>query len=63
MPMAKLYAYLLEKKLVTPLFAKPRNGPPPLGFDLSKKCKHHFLAKKAYLERFLAIKELNLRSH
>ena len=42
MPMAKLYAYLLEKKLVTPLFAKPKDDPSPLGFDPSKKCEHYF---------------------
>ena len=44
MPMANLYAYLLERKLVTLLFLRPKEGPPP-GFDLSKKCKHHFRAK------------------
>ena len=50
MPIAKLYAYLLEKKLVTPLFAKPRDGPPLPGFDPSKKCEHHFGAKGHTLE-------------
>ena len=42
MPMAKLYAYLLEKKLVTLIFMKPRDGPPLPGFNPSKKCEHHF---------------------
>ncbi|KAL0004877.1 hypothetical protein SO802_012438 [Lithocarpus litseifolius] len=42
MPMAELYAYLLEKKLVTLIFTKPKDGPPLPGFDPSKKCKHHF---------------------
>ncbi|KAL0010901.1 hypothetical protein SO802_006009 [Lithocarpus litseifolius] len=37
MPMAKLYAYPLEKKLVTPIFAKLKDGPHLLGFDPSKK--------------------------
>ena len=50
MPMAKLYAYLLEKKLVTPIFAKPRVGLSLLGFDPSKKCEHHFRAKGHTLE-------------
>ena len=45
MPMAELYAYLLEKKLVTPIFAKPRDGPPLLSFDPSKKCEHDFMVK------------------
>ena len=42
MPVVELYAYLLEKKLVTPLFAKPRDSPPLPGFDSSKKCEYHF---------------------
>ena len=50
MPVAKLYAYLLEKKLVTPIFVKPRIGLPLLGFDPSKKCEHHFRAKGHTLE-------------
>ena len=45
MPMADLYAYMLERKLVTLMFSRPREGPPSLGFDLSKKCEHHFGAK------------------
>ena len=45
MPMADLYAYLLERKLVTPMFYKPREGPSSFGFDPSKKCEHHFGAE------------------
>ena len=56
MPMAKLYAYLLEKKLVTPIFAKPRVGPPLLGFDPSKKCEHHFRAEGHTLEEFVHLR-------
>ena len=50
MPMAKLYAYLLEKKLVTLIFMKPRDGPPLPGFNPSKKCEHHFGVKGHTLE-------------
>ena len=50
MPMAKLYAYLLEKKLVTPIFARPRDSPPLPNFDLSKKCEHQFGAEGHSLE-------------
>ena len=42
MPMAELYAYLLEKKLVTLIFARLKDGPPLPGFDPSKKWEHHF---------------------
>ena len=42
MPMVDLYAYLLERKLVTSMFARPKEGPLPLGFNSSKKCEHHF---------------------
>ena len=42
MPLADLYTYLLERKLVTPVFYGPREGPLVLGFDSSKKCEHHF---------------------
>ena len=56
MPMAELYAYLLEKKLVTPIFAKPRVGPPLLGFDPSKKCEHHFRAEGHTLEEFVHLR-------
>ena len=45
MPMAELYAYLLKKKLVTPVFVKLRDCPPSPSFDTSKKCEHHFGAK------------------
>ena len=48
--MAALYAYLLEKKLVTPISARPRDGPPLLGFNPSKKCEHHFGAEGHTLE-------------
>ena len=50
MPMVELYAYLLEKKLMIPLFIKPRNSPFLPGFDSSKKCEHHFGAKGHTLE-------------
>jgi len=50
MPMAELYAYLLGRKLVTPMFYKPREGLPSLGFDPSKKCEHHSRAKGHTLE-------------
>ena len=42
MPMANLYAYLLERKLVTTIFLRPREGPSLPNFDLSKKYEHHF---------------------
>ena len=42
MPMVDLYVYLLERKLVTLMFAKPRERPLPPDFDMSKKCEHHF---------------------
>ena len=45
MPMAELYAYLLEKKLVTPIFVRSRDGPPLPNFYPSKKCEHYFGAK------------------
>ena len=45
MPMADLYAYLLERKLVTPMFSRLREGPPLPNFDPSKKCEHHFRAE------------------
>ena len=50
MPMAELYAYLLEKKLMTPIFAKPRDDPPLPYFDPFKKCEHHFRAEWHTLE-------------
>ena len=48
--MAELYAYLLEKKLMTPIFAKPRDDPPLPYFDPFKKCEHHFRAEWHTLE-------------
>lgn len=57
MPMANLYAYLLERKLVTPLFLRPRKGPPPPGFDLSKKCEHHFGAEGHTLEECFQLRD------
>ena len=48
MSMTDLYAYLLERKLVTLVF--PREGPLVPGFDLSKKYEHHFGAKGHTLE-------------
>ena len=42
MPMVEHYAYLLQKKLMTPVFARPRDGLPLPSFDPSKKCEHHF---------------------
>lgn len=56
MPMVELYAYLLERKLVTPLFAKPRDGPSPPYFDLSTKCEHHFGAKGHTLEECVQLR-------
>ena len=48
--MAEHYAYLLEKNLVTPIFVRPRDGPPLSSFDPYKKCKHHFGAEGYTLE-------------
>lgn len=56
MPMVEFYAYLLEKKLVTPLFARPRDGPPLPSFNLSKKCEHHFGAEGHTLEEFTQLR-------
>ena len=50
MPMADLYAYLLERKLVTPLFQRPKESPLPPGFESSKKCEHHFGVERHTLE-------------
>ena len=50
MPLANLYAYLLERKLVTPVFYRSREGPLALGFDPSKKCEHHFRVEEHTLE-------------
>jgi len=56
MPMAELYAYLLKKKLVTPLFVKPRDNPPPPIFYSSKKCEHHFRAEGHTLEECVQLR-------
>ena len=50
MPLADLCAYLLERKLVTPVFYRPKEGPPAPGFDSSKKFEHHFGVKGHTLE-------------
>ena len=47
MPMVELYAYLLQKKLVTPICVKPKDSPPLPDFDLPE---HHFGAKGNTLE-------------
>ena len=57
MPMADLYAYLLERKLVTPLFQRPRKGPFPPGFDLSKKYEHHFRVEGHTLEECFQLRD------
>jgi len=54
--MAELYAYLLEKKLVTPIFMKPKDSPPLPGFDPSKKCKHHLRAEGYTLEECIHLR-------
>jgi len=56
MPMAELYAYLLEKKLVTPKFVKPKDSPPLPSFDPSKKCEHHFGAEGYTLEECVQLR-------
>jgi len=48
--MVEFYAYLLEKKLVTPLFVRPKDGPPLPDFNPSKKCEHHFRVEGHTLE-------------
>ena len=35
---------------MTPMFSRPREGPPSPGFDLSKKYEHHFGAEGHTLE-------------
>ncbi|KAL0015461.1 hypothetical protein SO802_002530 [Lithocarpus litseifolius] len=52
MPMAEHYAYLLQKKLVTPMFAGQSDDPLLPSFDSFKKCEHHFRAKGHTLEEF-----------
>lgn len=56
MSMLELYPYLLEKKLVTPLFARQRDGPPLPGFDLCKKCENHFGVEGHSLEECIPFK-------
>ena len=50
MPIVDLYTYLLERKLETSMFSRPRESPPSPGFDPSKKCEHHFGAKGHTME-------------
>ena len=57
MPMVDLYAYLLERKLVTSMFQRPREGLPSPNFDLSKKCEHHFEVKRHTLEECLHLRD------
>ena len=56
MPMAELYAYLFKKKLVTPIFVRPRDGPSTLDFNPSKKCKQHFGAEGYTLEECVQLR-------
>ena len=48
--MAELYAYMLEKNLVIPIFTRPKDGPLLPSFDHSKKFEHHFKAEGHTLE-------------
>ena len=57
MPMADLYAYLLERKLETLMFYRPREGPPSPGFYPSKKYEHHFGAEGHTLEECYHLRE------
>ena len=57
MPLADLYAYLLERKLMTPVFYRPREGLLAPSFDLSKKCEHHFGAERHTLEECYHLKD------
>ena len=50
------FANLLKKKLVTPLFVKPRDDPLLPGCDLSKKCEYHFGAKGHTLEECVQLR-------
>ena len=56
MPMA-LYTYLLERKLVTSMFARPKEGPSSPDFYSSKKCKHHFRAEGHTLEECYQLRD------
>ena len=57
MPMADLYAYLMERKLVTMMFSRPKEGPSVPGFDPSKKCEHHFGAEGNSFEEFYHLRD------
>ena len=57
MPLADLYAYLLERKLMTPVFYRPRDGLLAPSFYLSKKCEHHFGAERHTLEECYHLKD------
>ena len=57
MPLEDLYAYLLERKLVSLVFYRPREGPLVPSFDPSKKCEHHFRAKGHTLEECYHLKD------
>ena len=35
---------------MTPMFSRPKEGPPSPSFDPSKKCEHHFWAERHTLE-------------
>ena len=56
--MVDLYAYLLERKLVIPLFQRPKEVPLPPGFDPFKKWEHHFRAEGHTLEECFHLKNL-----
>ena len=55
--MTDLYTYLLERKIVTPIFSRPREGPPLPNFNLSKKCEHHFGAEVHTFEKCYHLKD------
>jgi len=46
----ELYIYVLEKKLVTPLFMRSRDNPSLANFDPSKKCENLFEVEGHTLE-------------
>ena len=56
-PMSDLYAYLLERKLVTPMFSRPKEGLPSPNFDPSKNYKHHFGAEGHTFEECYHLKD------
>ena len=55
--MENLYAYLMERKLVTMMFSRPKEGPSSPGFNPSKKCEHHFGAKGHTFEEFYHLRD------